>query len=101
MSLQIALALASTAALIGVALYSSRPIVRSRRSAALGLVLAGLVVALVPGVQASAVFSVGTIGPRATTSNPQTFVARSANRQPVGGAPPQAALRSARSEGRN
>ena len=72
-----------------------------RWTMALALVLASLIAATIPGFHASAVAAIETGKPKAAAGDTQAFAASTANRNPVGGPPQQAAMNSARSEGRN
>ena len=77
------------------------PGVESRWTMALIVVLAGLVATLSPDVAVRAVAATPSGTPKTVANNPETVVTRTANRQPVGGPPPAAAVAVARSERRS
>jgi len=62
---------------------------------------AGLIGTLSPGMEVSAVAATPSSQPKVVANNPETFVARAANRQPAGGPAPAAAVAAARSESRS
>jgi RHS repeat-associated protein len=109
MAVQLALLLTAVLAFGCASLYLSHRTkalrvlgAESRLTMALIVLLAGLVGTLSPGIEVSAVAATATPSraPEAAAANPETFVAGPANRQPVGGPPPAAALAAARSETR-
>lgn len=109
MALQIGLAISTVLLVSCVILFFIRQETKAVRvraaerrwTIALIMVLAGLVATLSPGVELSAVAATPSTPPKVVANVPQTFVAKTANRKPVGGPPPAAAMVAAKSESKN